>query len=108
MRKKISKSTIVQLIKDDLKYQHTVWGLNTLGFSHDDGALGICQSVFSLMELNANDNRLQHLTDEYCDRSYHVTEIHFKDKESFERLATDIYNWLALERRKYLKLLRKS
>jgi len=104
MRKIISKSTVVNLIKEDLRHQHTVLGLNLLGFDHDNGMLDISRSVFSLMELNINDNRLQHLTDEYCDRAYHVTEIAFNDKESFERLATEIYNWLTLERKKYLKL----
>lgn len=107
MRKKISKSTIVNLIKEDLRHQHTILGLNLLGFDHDNGMLDISRGVFSLMELNINDNRLQHLTDEYCDRAYHVIEIAFTDNESFERLATEIYNWLTLERRKYLKLLSK-
>jgi hypothetical protein len=108
MQKKISKKVIIQLIKDDLKHQHTVTGMNLLGFGNDNAELNICISVFSLMELNINDKRLEHLTDEYNDRAYHVTEIHFNDKESFERLATGIYDWLVLERRKYLKLLRKS
>ena len=108
MQKKTSKKVIIQLIKDDLRHQHTVLGLNLLGFDYDNGMLDISRSVFSLMELNINDNRLQHLTDEYCDRAYHVTEIAFNDKESFERLATEIYNWLALESKKYMKLLRKS
>ncbi|WP_341900726.1 hypothetical protein [Fluviicola taffensis] len=108
MRKKNSKSTIINLIKDDLRHQHTVLGLNLLGFDHDNGMLDISRGVFSLMELNINDNRLQHLTDEYCDRAYHVTAIAFNDNESFERLATEIYNWLSLERKKYMKLLSKS
>lgn len=108
MKKKISKATIVNLIKDDLKHQHTVSGLNLLGFSHNDSALDICISVFSLMELNINDRRLEHLTDEYSDRAYHVTEIAHNDNESFERMAVDIYNWLAKERRKYMKLLTKG
>jgi hypothetical protein len=108
MQKKTSKKLIIQLIKDDLKHQHTVLGLNLIGFGNDNADLNICVSVFSLMELNINDKRLEHLTDQYNDRSYHVTELHFNDKESFERLATGIYDWLALERRKYKKLLRKS
>lgn len=108
MQKKPSKKLIVQLIKDDLKHQHTIWGLNLLGFENDNATLDICISVFSMMELNTNDRRLDHLTDQYNDRSYHVTELHFNDNESFERLATGIYDWLALERRKYKKLLRKS
>ncbi|MNU46055.1 hypothetical protein D3C71_349090 [compost metagenome] len=108
MQKKISKKVIIQLIKDDLKHQHTVTGMNLLGFGNDNAELNICISVFSLMELNINDRRLEHLINEYNDRAYHVTEIHFNDKESFERLATGIYDWLVLERRKYLKLLRKS
>lgn len=108
MRQKISRSTIIQLIKDDLRHQHSVLGLNMLGFSNDNSMLDICRSVFSIMELNINDRRLDHLTNEYCDRAYHVTEIHHKDNESFERLATEIYNWLILERKKYLKTLRKS
>lgn len=108
MQKKISKKVIVGLINDDLKHQHTVLGLNILGFRNDDSMLQISNSVFSMMELNINDRRLEHLTDQYNDRAYHVTEIAVNDLESFERLATDIYNWLALERRKYLKLMRKS
>lgn len=108
MQKKISKKVIIQLIKDDLKHQHTVLGLNLLGFKTDNGMLDISSSVFSLMVLNINDRRLEHLTDQYYDRAYHVLEIAFNDSESFERLATEIYNWLALERRKYLKLLSKS
>ncbi|MNJ86511.1 hypothetical protein D3C87_40110 [compost metagenome] len=108
MQKKTSKKVIIQLIKDDLRHQHTVFGLNLLGFKNDNATLNICVSVFSLMELNINDNRLQHLTDEYCDRSHHVTELTFNDKESFERLSTEIYNWLALERKKYIKMLQKS
>lgn len=108
MRKKISKTTLVNLIKDDLKHQHTVLGMNILGFENDDSSLDICISVFSLMELNINDRRLEKLIDEYNDRAYHVTEIHYKDKESFERLATSIYDWLVLERRKYRKLLAKT
>jgi hypothetical protein len=108
MQKKTPKKVIIQLIKDDLRHQHTVLGLNILGFEHDNAMLDISRSVFSLMELNINDNRLLHLTDEYCDRAYHVTEIAFNDSESYERLATEIYNWLALERKKYLKLLSKS
>src|SRR3989338_1916392 len=82
MQKKTSKKVIIQLIKDDLRHQHTVLGLNLLGFAHDNGILDISRSVFSLMELNINDSRLDHLTDEYSDRSYHVTEIAFNDKES--------------------------
>jgi hypothetical protein len=108
MRKKISKATIVNLIKDDLKHQHTVLGLNLLGYKHDDSSLDICISIFSLMELNINDKRLERLTDEYCDRSYHVTEIAFNDSESFNRMAEDIYHWLTIERRKYRKLLAKT
>lgn len=108
MQKKTPKKVIIQLIKDDLRHQHTILGLNLLGFSNEDSSLNICISVFSLMELNTNDRRLDHLTDEYSDRAYHVTEIAFNDKESFERLATEIYNWLSLERKKYLKLLSKS
>lgn len=108
MQKKISKKVIVGLINDDLKHQHIVLGLNILGFRNDDSMLQISNSVFSMMELNINDRRLEHLTDQYNDRAYHVTEIAVNDLESFERLATDIYNWLALERRKYLKLMRKS
>lgn len=106
MRKKISKKTIVKLINDDLHHQHTVLGMNLLGYSNDN-SLDICISVFSLMELNINDRRLEHLTDEYCDRSSHVTEFAVNDHESFERLATSIYDWLLLERRKYRKQLRK-
>lgn len=108
MQRKTPKKIIIQLIKDDLRHQHTVSGLNMLGFSNDDATLDICISVFSLMELNINDRRLDHLTDEYSDLAYHVTEIAFNDKESFERLATEIYNWLALERKKYIKMLQKS
>lgn len=108
MRQKIPRSTIIKLIKDDLRHQHSVLGLNMLGFSNENSMLDICRSVFSIMELNINDRRLDHLTNEYCDRAYHVTEIHHKDNESFERLATEIYNWLILERKKYLKTLRKS
>lgn len=108
MQKKISKKLIVELIKDDLKHQHTIWGLNQLGFDNDNAMLDICASVFSLMELNTNDRRLEHLTDQYCDRTHHITEFAFNDHESFERLATGIYDWLALERRKYKKLLLKS
>ncbi len=108
MRRKNFKATIIKLIKDDLRHQHTVSGLNLLGFSHDDAYLDICIAVFSLMELNINDRRLEYLTDQYCDRAYHVTEFAFNDNESFERLATGIYDWLALERRKYKKLLSKS
>lgn len=78
--------------------------VNLLGFDHENGMLDISRCVFSFMELNINDNRLQHLTDEYCDRAYHVTEIAFNDNESFERLATEIYNWLTLERKKHMKL----
>lgn len=107
MQKKISKKLIVQLIKDDLRHQHTVLGLNILGFSNDNSLLNISNSVFSLMELNINDKRLDHLTDQYSERTYHVTDIAFKDSESFERLATEIYNWLELERKKYLKVLSK-
>ncbi|MGV3613232.1 MAG: hypothetical protein ACO1N0_19895 [Fluviicola sp.] len=108
MQKKTSKKLIIQLIKDDLKHEHTVCGLNLLGFGNDNATLDISQAVFSLMELNINDRRLEHLTDQYCDRAYHVTELAFNDNESFERLATGIYDWLALERRKYKKLLLKS
>jgi hypothetical protein len=108
MQKKISKKVIVGLINDDLRHQHAVLGLNILGFSNDNSMLRISNSVFSIMELNINDRRLEHLTDQYNDRAYHVTELAINDSESFERLATDIYNWLALERRKYRKLMRKS
>lgn len=108
MQKKTPKKVIIQLIKDDLRHQHSVLGLNMLGFSNDNSMLDICRSVFSIMGLNINDRRLDHLTNEYCDRAYHVTEIHHKDNESFERLATEIYNWLMLERKKYLKTLQKS
>lgn len=108
MRQKIPRSTIIKLIKDDLRHQHSVLGLNMLGFSNDNSMLDICRSVFSIMELNINDRRLDHLTDQYTDRAYHVTEIHHNDSESFERLATEIYNWLTLERKKYLKILQKS
>lgn len=108
MQKKTPKKIIVQLIKDDLKHQHTVLGLNILGFSNDNSILCISNSVFSILELNINDKRLEHLMNEYNDRAYHVTEIHATDSESFERLATEIYNWLTLERRKYKKVLRKS
>lgn len=108
MQKKTPKKVIIQLIKDDLKHQHTIWGLNLLGFDHDNGMLDISRSVFSLMELNTNDRRLEHLTDQYCDRTHHITEFAHNDQESFERLATGIYDWLALERRKYKKLLLKT
>lgn len=108
MQKKTPKKVIIQLIKDDLRHQHSVLGLNMLGFKNDNSMLDICRSVFSIMELNINDRRLDHLTDQYCDRAYHVTEIHYNDKESFERMATEIYNWLMLERKKYLKTLQKS
>ncbi len=108
MRKKISKKTIVNLIKDDLYHQHSVLGMNLLGFSNDKAMLNICISVFSLMELNINDRRLEKLVDEYNDRAYHVTEMHHDDAESFERLATAIYDWLVSERRKYRKLLAKA
>lgn len=107
MRKKISKKTIVNLIKDDLSHQHTVLGMNLLGFS-SESSLDICISVFSLMELNINDRRLEKLIDEYFDRTNHITEFAFNDRESFERLATAIYDWLVLERRKYRKLLAKT
>lgn len=59
------------------------------------------------MELNINDRRLEKLVDEYNDRSSHVTEFAFNDQESFERLATSIYDWLVSERRKYRKLISK-
>ena len=108
MRKKISKQTIINLIKDDLYHQHIILGMNILGFGNGDSMLNICVSVFSLMELNINDRRLEKLVDEYNDRAYHVTEMHHDDKESFERLATAIYDWLVLERKKYRKLSAKA
>ena len=107
MHKKNSRKLIIQLIKDDLKHQHTVLGLNQLGFKNDNSLLDICHSVLSLMELNVNDKRLEHLTGQYCDRASAVTGILLHDKESFDKLATDIYNWLILERKQYSKLLNK-
>ncbi len=108
MQKKIFKNLIIQLIKDDLKHKHTVTGLNLIGFRNDNADLKICISVFSLMGLNINDKRLKHLNEQYNTRTYHVTEIHYSDNEAFEHLATGIYDWLARERKKYKKLLRKT
>lgn len=108
MHKKNSRKLIIQLIKDDLKHQHTVLGLNQLGFKNDNSLLDICQSVFSLMELNINDKRLEHLTDQYCNRASTVTGIMVTDTASFDCLATEIYNWLILERKRYNKLIDKA
>ena len=108
MQKKISKKVIIQLIKDDLRHQHTIWGLNVLGFKNDNAVLNIPLAVFSIMELNINDKRLEHLIEQYGDRAYRVLEIAVNDLESFEHLATEIYNWLILERKRYFKLLSKS
>jgi hypothetical protein len=107
MHKKNSRKLVIQLIKDDLKHQHTVLGLNQLGFKNDNSLLDISHSVFSLMELNINDKRLEHLTGQYCDRASTVTGIPVTDSASFDRLATEIYNWLILERKQYYKLLNK-
>jgi len=108
MRKKISKKVILNLIKDDLKHQHTICGLNMLGFKNDNSVLGISKSIFSIMELNTHDRRLEHLTDGYYDRAYRVTEIAVNDLESFDRLAVEIYNWLLKEKRTYQKRLSKN
>lgn len=105
MRKKISEKIIISLIYDDLRHLKIVWGLNMLGFSSKGVELDISQIVFSLMELNTNDRRLDHLTNEYYDRSYQVNEIASNDSESFQRLATEIFNWLSTERKKYRKQL---
>lgn len=105
MEKKLPKKTIVNLIRDDLRHLKLVWGLNLLGFGGDNAELDISQSVFSMMDLNMSDRRLDHLTDEYCDRAYIVNDYASNDGESFERLAVEIYNWLLKERKKYRKLL---
>lgn len=105
MRKKNSRKLIIDLIKDDLNHQHTVLGLSMLGFKNDNSMLGISKSIFSIMELNTHDRRLEHLTDEYSDRTYRVTEIAVNDSESFDRLAVEIYNWLLKEQRTYQKKL---
>lgn len=105
MRKKVSEKTIICLINDDLRHLKIVRGLNMLGFSSNGMVSNISQIVFSLMGLNTNDRRLDHLTDEYYDRSYQVNEIASNDSESFQRLATEIFNWLSTERKKYRKQL---
>ncbi len=100
MHQKISKSIILNLIKDDLKddlkHQHTIWGLSKLGFENNTHTLDICMSIFALMEFPVS--RLEQLTDEYCERSYGVTELAVHDKEGFERLAEEVYAWLERER----------
>ena len=105
IEKKLPKKTIIRLIKDDLRHSKLVWGLNMLGFRNDNAVLSISQAVFEIMELNTNDRRLDHLTDEYSDRSYQVNEYASNDSESFHRLAVEIYNWLLKERKKYKKRL---
>lgn len=105
IEKKLPKKTIIRLIKDDLRHSKLVWGLNMLGFKNDNAVLSISQAVFEIMELNTNDRRLDHLTDEYSDRSYQVNEYASNDSESFQRLAVEIYNWLLKERKKYKKRL---
>lgn len=108
MIKKLPKKTIIRLIVDDLRHMKVVWGLNMLGFKNDGCELDISRTIFYVMDLNINDTRLDHLTDEYNDRSYQVTEIAVNDSESFQRIAVEIYNWLSQERKKYKKCLNEN
>lgn len=102
------KKIIISLIRDDLKHLKLIGGLNLLGFKNENAELNISSSVFDLMGLNLNDKRLDHITDEYCDRTYVVNDYAGNDLESFQRLAVDIYNWLSSEQRKYQKMLVKG
>lgn len=108
MQKRISKKVIIQLIKDDLKHQQIILGLNILGFKYGSTLLETSKAIFLIMNLNIYDKRLEHLPEEYAERTYRITEIAIKDSKSFERLAIEIYNWLASERKKYLRLLKES
>ncbi len=105
MKTKLPKETILRLIKDDLRHQHLIWGLSILGFRNENALLEINRAVFTLLGLNTFDRRLEHISDEYQNKIYKVVDISNKDTESFQSLATEIYNWLILERKKYLKSL---
>jgi hypothetical protein len=56
------------------------------------------------MELNVNDKWLEYLTGQYCERAEAVNGILFQDKDSFDKLATDSFNWLILKWNRYNKL----
>ena len=103
MNQKIAKKTVICLIKNDLKHSQLVLGLNMLGFKNEKSQLDISKAVFSMMNLNINDKRLDYLNDVYSERTYQVTEIAFNDSEAINRLAIDIYNWLLKEQKRYKK-----
>src|SRR5689334_8854996 len=97
MHQNFSKNLILNLIKDDLKHQHTVLGLQNLGFNNDNSMLNICSSIFAMMGLRSTDPQLEHLTNEYCERTVRVAEIAVDDTKAFERLAEEVYAWLESE-----------
>jgi hypothetical protein len=105
MQKKMLKKIIISLIGDDLKHLKLTGGLNLLGFRNENAELNISTSIFNLMGLNLNDKRLEHITNEYCDRTYIVNDFAGNDSDSFQRLAIEIYNWLSKEQRTYRKKL---
>ncbi len=98
MKKKISPKTeklVISLIKDDLINSRLVHGLNALGLDAERYYTNLSSSIFGLMGLQTNDERMVKVLESYIDSSKRVLRIDFEDhRKELDDLAVDIYDSL--------------
>ncbi len=86
-----NQDLILSLIKDDLMHNRLMHGLYKLGLETDDYALGLCDTIFSLMQVPATDENY----DFYVRLTEGVEVIDMWNKNvELERLAIAIYRGL--------------
>jgi len=105
MPKKISHKTeklVISLIKDDLINLRLVHGLNALGLYAESYYTNLSSSIFGLMGLQTNDERMVKILESYIDSSKRVLRIDIEDhREEFDELAVDIYDSLVSLKKLY-------
>jgi hypothetical protein len=90
-----TKALILSLIKDDLTHNRLMYGLYKLGLDTDEYALGLCDTIFMLMEIKPTDDNY----DFYVRLTEGVELITSRNqKAELNKLALAIYNGL-LERK---------
>jgi hypothetical protein len=93
----VSKSLVIDLIKNDLKNTRLVSGLSELGLDACKYYLTIGDAVFSLMGLEER-RRSEKLREEYSEDLSRITEVDiFEYPDKLDLLATVIYMKLVKE-----------
>lgn len=103
--KKISHKTeklVISLIKDDLINLRLVHGLNALGLDAESYYTNLSSTIFGLMGIQTNDERMVKILESYIDSGKRVLRIDFEDhRDDLDELAVDIYDSLVSLKKMY-------